>query len=120
MRRYCTDSCRCIDVFYCLYWYYWCSIVLICFPLLLSIAKDLGFVSVWFVVMMAVHLQASFLTPPFGYALFYIKSVDPANVGIHDVYKGIIPFVTLMVIGFLICAAFPDAIMWLPHLLIEC
>jgi len=97
----------------------WCGIVLICFPLFLPIAKDLGFDPIWFVVMMAVNLQASFLTPPFGYALFYIKGVDPANVDIRDVYKGIIPFVTLMVIGLLICAAFPNAIMWLPHLLIE-
>lgn len=97
----------------------WIGIVLICFPLFLPIAKQLGFDPIWFVIMMAVNLQASFLTPPFGYALFYIKGVDPEGIDIRKVYKGIIPFVILMVIGLLICASFPGAIMWLPNLLID-
>lgn len=97
----------------------WIGIVLICFPLFLPIAKQLGFDPIWFVIMIAVNLQASFLTPPFGYALFYIKGVDPEHIDIRKVYKGVIPFVALMVIGLLICAAFPDAIMWLPNLLVE-
>jgi len=97
----------------------WIGIVLICFPLFLPIAKQLGFDPVWFVIMMAVNLQASFLTPPFGYALFYIKGVDPEGIDIRKVYRGIIPFVILMLIGLLICASFPDAIMWLPNLLID-
>jgi len=97
----------------------WIGIVLICFPLFLPIAKQFGFDPIWFVIMMAVNLQASFLTPPFGYALFYIKGVDPEGIDIRKVYRGIIPFVILMVIGLLICAAFPDAIMWLPNILID-
>ena len=97
----------------------WIGIVLICFPLFLPIAKQLGFDPIWFVIMMAVNLQASFLTPPFGYALFYIKGVDPEGIDIRKVYRGIIPFVILMLIGLLICASFPDAIMWLPNLLID-
>lgn len=96
----------------------WIGIVLICFPLFLPIAKQLGFDPIWFVIMMAVNLQASFLTPPFGYALFYIKGVDPDRIDIRKVYKGIIPFVILMLIGLAVCAAFPDAIMWLPGILI--
>jgi len=55
----------------------WIGIVLICFPHFLPIAKQFGFDPIWFAIMMAVNLQASFLTPPFGYALFYIKGVDP-------------------------------------------
>jgi tripartite ATP-independent transporter DctM subunit len=97
----------------------WIGIVLICFPLFLPIAKQLGFDPIWFVIMMAVNLQASFLTPPFGYALFYIKGVDPKGIDIRKVYKGIIPFVMLMIIGLLICAAFPDAIMWLPNIVVD-
>ena len=97
----------------------WIGIVLICFPLFLPIAKQLGFDPIWFVIMIAVNLQASFLTPPFGYALFYIKGVDPEHIDIRKVYKGVIPFVALMVLGLFICAAFPDAIMWLPNLLVE-
>jgi tripartite ATP-independent transporter DctM subunit len=97
----------------------WIGIVLICFPLFLPIAKQFGFDPIWFVIMMAVNLQASFLTPPFGYALFYIKGVDPDRIDIRKVYRGIIPFVILMVIGLAVCAAFPDAIMWLPDLIVD-
>ena len=77
----------------------WIGIVLICFPLFLPIAKELGFDPVWFVVMIAVNLQASFLTPPFGYALFYIKGVAPKDVTLMDIYRGIVPFVLLMIVG---------------------
>ena len=92
----------------------WIGIVLICFPLFLPIAKELGFDPIWFVIMMAVNLQASFLTPPFGYALFYIKGVDPDRIDIKKVYRGIIPFVILMLIGLVLCAYLPDVVMWLP------
>lgn len=92
----------------------WIGIILICFPIFLPLAKELGFDPIWFVVMIAVNLQASFLTPPFGYALFYIKGVAPEGVELTHVYKGIIPFVLLMLIGLMICAAFPQLVMWLP------
>lgn len=97
----------------------WIGIVLICFPLFLPIAKDLGFDPVWFVVLMAVNLQASFLTPPFGYALFYIKGVDPDHIDISRVYKGIVPFVLLMILGLIICAYFEEVVLWLPSLVVE-
>lgn len=97
----------------------WIGIVLICFPLFLPIAKDLGFDPIWFVIMMAVNLQASFLTPPFGYALFYIKGVDPDRIDITRVYKGIVPFVILMIIGLAICAYFEEVVLWLPSLIVE-
>jgi tripartite ATP-independent transporter DctM subunit len=97
----------------------WIGIILICFPLFLPIAKQLGFDPIWFVIMIAVNLQASFLTPPFGYALFYIKGVDPEHIDIRKVYKGVIPFVVLMLIGLVICAAFPDAIMWIPNHIVD-
>ncbi|MDD4241547.1 MAG: TRAP transporter large permease subunit [Smithellaceae bacterium] len=97
----------------------WIGIVLICFPIFLPIAKQLGFDPLWFVVMIAVNLQSSFLTPPFGYALFYIKGIDPDRIDIKDVYRGIIPFVALMLIGLVICALLPQVIMWLPDVLID-
>ncbi|HPN87239.1 MAG TPA: TRAP transporter large permease subunit [Smithella sp.] len=97
----------------------WIGIVLICFPIFLPIAKQLGFDTLWFVVMIAVNLQSSFLTPPFGYALFYIKGIDPDRIDIKDVYRGIIPFVALMLIGLIICALLPQVIMWLPEVLID-
>ncbi|MBN2284122.1 MAG: TRAP transporter large permease subunit [Deltaproteobacteria bacterium] len=97
----------------------WIGIVLICFPLFLPIAKEFGFDMIWFVIMIAVNLQASFLTPPFGYALFYIKGVDPDRIDIRKVYRGIVPFVLLMLLGLVICASFPGAIMWLPGLIVD-
>lgn len=97
----------------------WIGIVLICFPIFLPIAKQLGFDTLWFVVMIAVNLQSSFLTPPFGYALFYIKGIDPDRIDIKDVYRGIVPFVALMLIGLIICALLPQIIMWLPEVLID-
>lgn len=97
----------------------WIGIVLICFPIFLPMGKALGFDPIWFVVMIAVNLQASFLTPPFGYALFYIKGVAPDGVELTHVYKGIIPFVILMLIGLAICAAFPAAVLWLPGLIVS-
>jgi len=92
---------------------------LICFPLFLPIAKDLGFDPIWFVVMMAVNLQASFLTPPFGYALFYIKGVDPDRIDINRVYRGIVPFVLLMLLGLVICAYFDNLVLWLPSMVVD-
>lgn len=97
----------------------WIGIVLICFPIFVPLGKTLGFDPIWFVVMIAVNLQASFLTPPFGYALFYIKGVAPEGVELTHIYRGIAPFILLMLIGLAICAYFPAVILWLPNLVIK-
>jgi len=97
----------------------WIGIVLICFPLFLPIATDLGFDLIWFVVTIAVNLQASFLTPPFGYALFYLKGIAPEGVALVDIYRGIVPFVVLMMIGLAICTMFPEAVLWLPSMIVD-
>ena len=70
----------------------------------------------WFAVMVAVMLQTSFLTPPFGYALFYLKGVAPANVTMLNIYRGIIPFVVLQLIGLGLVLVFPALALWLPRL----
>jgi TRAP-type mannitol/chloroaromatic compound transport system permease large subunit len=62
---------------------------------------------------MAVNLQTSFLTPPFGFALFYIKGIAPKEVKIQSIYKGIIPFVILQLIGLILVIAFPQLALWL-------
>jgi len=97
----------------------WIGIVLITFPVFLPIARQLGFDPLWFVIMIAINLQASFLTPPFGYALFYLKGTAPEGVTIMDIYKGIIPFVFLMICGLLICVIFPSLSLWLPSLMVR-
>ncbi len=68
----------------------------------------------WFAILVAVNLQTSFLTPPFGFALFYMKGVAPSTVRMQEIYYGIIPFVTLQVIGIMIVLYFPELALWLP------
>ena len=97
----------------------WIGIVMICFPIFLPIADQLGFDKVWFVVTMAVMLQDSFLTPPFGYALFFLKGVAPPEVTTKDIYWGTFPFWRLMELGLLIVVVFPGTITWLPSLIVK-
>ncbi len=73
---------------------------------------------IWFLVLAAVNLQTSFLTPPFGFALFYMKGVAPPSVKIEMIYRGIIPFVMLQLVGLALCIMFPALILWLPSLLL--
>ena len=73
----------------------------------------------WFAILMAVNLQTSFLTPPFGFALFYMKGVAPASVKMQDIYRGIIPFVLLQLIGLALVVGFPQLALWLPNLVIK-
>ena len=69
---------------------------------------------VWLGVMMAVNLQTSFLTPPFGFALFYLRGVAPPSVSTADIYRGIVPFVLLQLFGLGLVALFPGLATWLP------
>ncbi|MBW7998367.1 MAG: TRAP transporter large permease subunit [Candidatus Glassbacteria bacterium] len=85
-------------------------------PVLTPLMVYYGFNPVWFAILIAVNLQTSFLTPPFGYALFYLKSVCPPGVTTAHIYKGIVPFVTLQLIGLVIVVFFPKLVLWLPCL----
>ena len=69
----------------------------------------------WFAILMAVNLQTSFLTPPFGFALFYMKGVAPPGIKIGHIYRGIVPFVMLQIIGLALVATFPQIALWLPR-----
>jgi len=93
----------------------WFGIVFIVIPLFMPIARELGFDLIWFALMLCVNLQSSFMTPPFGYALFYMKAlVDPKQVSLIDIYKSVIPFVIIILIVVALCIIFPQIIMWLP------
>jgi TRAP-type mannitol/chloroaromatic compound transport system permease large subunit len=67
----------------------------------------------WFIILMAVNLQTSFLTPPFGFALFYLKGIAPKEVRIQSIYLGIIPFVLLQCIAVIIVMLYPNLALWL-------
>ena len=95
----------------------WIGIIYITFPIFLPIAAQVGFDTVWFIMMLAVNLQMSFLTPPFGYALFYLKGTVPPGIDLKDIYRGIIPFVAIQMAGLIICCAFPQIATYLPSLI---
>lgn len=94
----------------------WIGIIYITFPIFTPIAMKLGFDPLWFVIVIAVNLQMSFITPPFGYALFYMKGTIPDSMGIKliDIYRGIIPFVILQIIGLIIVCVWQPLATWLP------
>ncbi len=90
------------------------EIIFIHVPVLAPIMIEFGFDPVWFCILLAVNLQTSFMTPPFGFSLFYLNSVTPPEVKTGDIYKGIIPFVTLQLIGLMIVIFYPSLATWLP------
>ena len=85
-------------------------------PVLAPIMIDFGYDPIWFCVLLAVNLQTSFLTPPFGFSLFYLKAVTPPEVTTGQIYRGIIPFVLFQMIGLAIVVLFPQLATWLPKL----
>jgi tripartite ATP-independent transporter DctM subunit len=93
----------------------WFEIVLIILPLLAPVIKLAGLDMTWFLILVALMLQTSFLTPPVGFSLFYLKGVVPPGVTIGDIYKGIIPFVVLQLLMVALCFTFPQLILWLPE-----
>ncbi|WP_026479015.1 TRAP transporter large permease subunit [Ahrensia sp. 13_GOM-1096m] len=105
----------------------WIEITLIILPVFAPIIAQLDFGAhvrpedtvYWFAILMAINLQTSFLTPPFGFALFYLKATAPAEVKIQDIYRGIIPFVLLQLTGLALVLTFPEIAMWLPRQLLN-
>lgn len=94
----------------------WLGILLLCVPIFTPIAvNQLGFDPLWFAILVCVNLQMSFLTPPFGYALFYLKGVAPEGMELSHIYKGIFPFVLIQLFGLALCVLFPEIITWLPN-----
>lgn len=83
-------------------------------PVLAPIMIHLGVDPLWLGILIAVNLQTSFLTPPFGFSLFYLKGVCPDSVKTVDIYKGIVPFVIIQIIGLIIITVFPETVTWLP------
>jgi tripartite ATP-independent transporter DctM subunit len=89
----------------------WIGIVYIVFPIFLPIAEELGFNQLWFVIILAVNLQTSFITPPFGYALFYLKGIASETLSTAEIYRSVVPFLVFQIIALVICVLFPDLIL---------
>ncbi len=116
-----------VIVFFLGFFFDWIEITLIVLPVFSPIIELMDFgnhvakpeLVYWFAILLAVNLQTSFLTPPFGFALFYMKAVAPKSIRIQQIYAGIIPFVILQIIGLILVMAFPDIALWLPRQLLD-
>jgi tripartite ATP-independent transporter DctM subunit len=104
----------------------WIEICLIVLPIFAPVLQNVDFgphlgeggpilFMTWFIIMMSVNLQTSFLTPPFGFTLFYMKGTVPPSITMAHIYRGIIPFVILQLIGLAMVIAFPEMALWLPR-----
>ena len=92
-------------------------VVLLTTPLYVPMITSLGFDPLWFGVLMMVNLQVAFLTPPYGFALFYMRGVVPKGITMRDIYISILPFIGLQLIGLVLCMVFPQLITWLPGII---
>ena len=91
------------------------EIAFIHLPVIAPILSAMGFDPLWYGVLLGINLQTSFLTPPFGFALFYFRGVAPPRVTTGQIYRGIIPFVIIQIIGLMLVAFFPELSTWLPR-----
>lgn len=103
----------------------WIEICLIVLPVFAPILQSIDFSShigagtgpvflTWFIILLSINLQTAFLTPPFGFTLFYMKGIVPPSVTMGHIYRGIVPFVTLQVVGLVLVMIFPTIALWLP------
>lgn len=94
------------------------GIILLTVPVFLPIVRVLGFDELWFGVLYAITIQTGYISPPFGYTLFYIKGTLPPHIGMDQVYRGVLPFFFLQLLGLAICLAWPDLVTTLPRMMI--
>jgi TRAP-type mannitol/chloroaromatic compound transport system permease large subunit len=92
----------------------WVPIVLIVVPFLLPLVEKLGFDKAWFGILVAVNLQTAWLSPPVAMAAYFLKGVVP-QWGLGDIYKGMLQFMLLQLLGLALCIIFPPIVMWLPN-----
>ncbi len=95
----------------------WIEITYIVVPIIAPVLDKLGIDILWFSIVICMNLQTSFLTPPFGWSLFFLKGVAPPEVTTGHIYRGIIPFVALQLVGLGILLMFPEMALWLPRLI---
>ena len=93
----------------------WQGLLYVVVPIFLPVAANLGFNQLWFGILICLNLQMSFLTPPFAYAIFFVKGASPPEISTWDIYRGVTPFVILQGVGLFVCIVFPEIILWLPR-----
>lgn len=94
----------------------WIGITLLTMPIFVPVIKDLGYDPVWFGILFCMNMQVSYLSPPFGPAAFYLKSVAPPDVTLQQIFRGVLPFIALQLVGLGLVLTFPQIAMFLPTL----
>lgn len=92
------------------------GIMLITLPVFMPIVESLGFDPIWFGILFVINMEIGYMTPPFGFNLFYLKGIVPPSITMKDIYKSIIPFVIVEIIGIILIMIFPEIATWLPDL----
>ena len=92
------------------------EITFVVVPIVGPILLTMGIDPIWLGVMIAINLQTSFLTPPFGFALFYLRGVAPDSVETTDIYRGVMPFIAIQLLALTVLAFVPELATWLPTL----
>ena len=94
-------------------------IVLICAPIFTPIAVSLGYDPIWFGILMILNIEIAVQTPPYGFALFYLKGIAPPDVTMLDIYRSVTPFVLIKLGVLILCMCFPELVTWLPDRLMN-
>ena len=95
------------------------EIIFVVVPIVSPILIAMGFDPLWLGVMIGINLQTSFLTPPFGFSLFYLRGVAAKEVKTEDIYLGVIPFIAIQILGLSLIWIFPQIVLWFPNLIFK-
>jgi tripartite ATP-independent transporter DctM subunit len=95
------------------------GIIMICTPVFVPVITALGFDPLWFGVLFIMNMEMGYLTPPFGFNLFYMKAIVPPGITMGDIYRAVVPFVILQGIGLIVVVIFPEIALWLPKLMVR-
>jgi tripartite ATP-independent transporter DctM subunit len=95
------------------------GIIMICTPVFIPVIKLLGFDTIWFGILFTINMEMGYITPPFGFNLFYMRAIVPKGISMADIYRSIIPFVLIMIVGLIIVILFPSLATWLPSQMIR-
>ena len=106
-------------IFFLVFFLDFIEIIFVVVPIVSPILIAMGFDPLWLGVMIGINLQTSFLTPPFGFSLFYLRGVAPKEVNTKDIYLGVLPFIFIQLIGLSLIWIFPQIVLWLPNLIFK-
>jgi TRAP-type mannitol/chloroaromatic compound transport system permease large subunit len=90
------------------------GMMMICIPIFVPIIEAIGFDTVWFGILFTINMEMGYITPPMGINLFYMKGIVPSNINMMDIYRSIVPFVLLEIIGMAMVMFMPEIALWLP------